>query len=128
MLRTYPGIIEHGNVRLASDVDLPDGTRVYVTAIPTLDERYARRKAATWLAENVGDQLMPGSAMLARQGQHMVWSFPVLLGSPFDEPLGPLGYVDVDAEAGSILGGSTLAEELIRNAEHLAAALPPSRN
>jgi hypothetical protein len=128
MVQTYQGVIEQGTVRLSSDADLPDGTRVYVTAIPTLDERYARRKAAAWLAENVGDQLMPGAAMLARQGQRLVWSFPVLLGSPFDEPSGPLGYVEVDAEAGSITSGPALAEELLRNAEHLAASPLPSRN
>lgn len=128
MLQTYQGVIKQGAVHLSSNVDWPDGTRVYITAIPTLDERYARRKAAAWLAENVGDQLMPGAAVLTRQGQYLVWSFPVLLGSPFDEPLGPLGYVDVDAEAGSVLGASALAEELIRNAERLTGSLPPSRN
>jgi len=128
VLQTYEGVIQRGNVRLPPDVDLPDGTRVYVTIVPTLDERYARRKAAIWLAENVGDMIMPGSATLVRRGQRQVWRFPAMLGSPFDEPSGPLGYVDVDAEAGTVLAAPTLAEELVQNVERIGSLAPASRN
>jgi hypothetical protein len=128
VLQTYEGVIQRGSVRLPSDVDLPDGTRVYVTVVPTLDERHARRKAAIWLAENVGDMIMPGSATLVRQGQRQVWRFPAMLGSPFDEPSGPLGYVDVDAEAGTVLAASTLAKELVQNAERIDSPTPTSKN
>ena len=72
---------------------------MHATINSTLDECQARRKAAIWLAENVGDMLMPGPAVLTRQGSQPAWRFSVMLGSPFDEPRGPLGYVDVDAEA-----------------------------
>ncbi len=125
MPQTYQGVIEHGNIRLMPDVNLPEGTCVYVTVIPTLDERYARRKAAAWLAAQVGDQLMPGSATLIRQEHHLVWSFPVMIGSPFEEPLGPIGYVEVDAETGTILTTSKLAKEFLQNAEHLANSAFP---
>ena len=128
VLQTYEGVIQRGNVRLPPDIDLPDGTRVYVTIVPTLDERQARRKAAIWLAENVGDMVMPGSAILARQGHRQVWRFPAMLGSPFDEPSGPLGYVDVDAEAGTVLVTPTLAEELVQNVERTGSPTPTSGN
>ena len=128
MLQTYEGVIHRGSIRLSPDIDLPDGTRVYVTVVPTIDERQARRKAAIWLAENVGDMIMPGSATLARQDQRQVWRFPVMLGSPFDEPSGPLGCVDVDAETGTVLVALTLAEELIQNAERIGGPTPTSGN
>jgi hypothetical protein len=125
MLRTYEGVIQRGSVRLPADVTLPDGTRVYVTVVPSLDERLARRKAAIWLAENVGDMVMPGSATLTRQDNHVCWRFPALVGSPFDEPRGPIGYVDIDAETGTVLATPTLAQELIQNAEHSGSPTSP---
>jgi hypothetical protein len=128
MARTYEGIVERGNVRLAPDVNLPDGTHVYVTVIPTLNERYARRKAALWLAENVGDMLMPGSATLIHEGGHYCWRFPIMLGHPFDEPRGPIGYVEVDANDGNVLALPNLAITLIQNAEKLAGSSSPSED
>jgi hypothetical protein len=128
MLQTYEGIVRQGNVKLPPGADFPEGARVYVTIIPTLDERQARRKAAIWLAENAGDMLMPGPAVLTRQGNRQVWRFPAMVGSPFDEPRGPLGYVDVDAEAGVVLATPTLAQELIHNAEHPGSLAPATGN
>ena len=129
MLPTYEGVVQHGNIRLPIGTNLADGTRVYVTVVPALlDEHHARRKAAVWLAENVGDMCMPGSATLARHDDGRVWHFPVMLGSPFDDPRGPIGYVDVDTETGAVLAPSTLPDELIRNAENLGSAALPAGN
>lgn len=128
MLPTYEGVVRQGIIRLPADTDLPEGTRVYVTVVPILDERQARRKAAIWLAENVGDMVMPGSAALARKEDRQVWRFAALVGSPFDEPRGPIGHVDVDAESGNIQATPALAEELIQNAEHSAGSTPTPRN
>jgi hypothetical protein len=128
MLQTFEGIVRQGTVRLPPGADFPDGARVYITVIPTLDERQARRKAAIWLAENVGDMLMPGPAVLTRQGSQPAWRFSVMIGSPFDEPRGPLGYVDVDAEAGVVIATPTLAQGLIHNAEHPGGSAPATGN
>jgi len=65
MLQTHEGMVQSGRIRLPAGVKLPEGARVYVTVVPALDERSARRKAARWLAENVGDRVMPGPATLA---------------------------------------------------------------
>lgn len=123
MLQTYEAIVQQHSIRLPPGVELADGTRVYVTVVPTVDERLARRKAAIWLAENVGDMAMPGSAVLTRQDNHLVWHFPVMLGSPFDEPRGPVGYIDVDAETGLVLSLPSLAEQIIHNVEHSTSSI-----
>lgn len=128
MTQTYEGVVERGNVRLTPDVNLPDGTHVYVTVVPTLNERYARRKAALWLAENVGDMLMPGSANLIHEGGHYRWRFPVMMGNPFNEPLGPIGYVEVNADNGRVLALPNLAKDLIQNAEKLTGSPSPTAN
>jgi hypothetical protein len=119
MLQTHEGVVRDGKVRLPAGTQLPEGARVYVTVVPTLDERSARRKAARWLAENVGDMVMPGPAALTRESEHTVWRFPAMVGSPFDKPRGPIGHVDVDAENGTMLSPFTLVNEMIRNAEQL---------
>ncbi len=127
MLQTYEAVVQRGNIQLPADV--PDGTRVFVTIVPALlEERQARRKAARWLAENVGDMLMPGSATLVRGEDRYVWRFPVLIGSLFEDPRGPLGAIDVDAQTGSVLAAPTLSDELIRNAENLGSASSPAGN
>jgi hypothetical protein len=41
------------------------------------------------------------------------------VGSPFNEPRGPVGHVDVDTESGMVLASPALASEIVRNAEHL---------
>jgi len=84
----------------------------------TIDEHLARRKAARWLAENVGDMVMPGAATLIHEARRAVWRFPAMVGSPFDEPRGPIGHVDVDAENGAVLASPALAGEMIQNAEY----------
>jgi hypothetical protein len=82
--------------------------------VPTLDEQSARRKAARWLAENVGDMVMPGLAVLAHEARPLVWRFPAMIGSPFNEPREPVSYVDVDAESGTVLSSFSIADEMIQ--------------
>ncbi len=94
----------------------------------TLDEHSARRKAARWLAEYVGDMVMPGPAMLVNEGQYTIWRLPAMVGSPFDEPRGPIGHVDVDAENGTVLSSPTLVSEMIKNAERLDRRILPTTN
>ena len=117
MLQTYEGVVERGRVRLPSGLQLPDGARVYVTIVPAIDERTARRKVAHWLAENVGDMVMPGPATLVHETERLVWRFPAMLGSPFRQVQGPVGHVDVDAESGIVLSSPTLADEIMHNVE-----------
>ena len=128
MLQTYEGVVQHGDIRLPAGLQLPEDARVYVTVVPAMDERSARRRMAHWLAENVGDMVMPGPATLVHEAGHPVWRFPAMIGSPFSEPRGPIGYVDVDAESGIVLSSPILAGEMIRNAEYLEGSVLPSGN
>jgi hypothetical protein len=82
------------------------------------DERSARRKAARWLAEYVGDMVMPGPATLINEGQRTIWRLPAMVGSPLYEPRGPIGHLDVDAENGTVLSSPSLSGEMIKNSEN----------
>jgi hypothetical protein len=126
MLQTFEGTVQSGHIRLPAGTHLPEGARVYVTIVPTLDEHSARRKAARWLAEYVGDMVMPGPATLIHESQRTIWRLPAMVGSPFDEPRGPIGYVNVDAETGTVLSSPTLAGEMIKNAERLDSSVLPT--
>ncbi len=123
MLQTYEGVVERGKVRLPSGLQLPDGARVYVTIVPAIDERAARRKAARWLAENVGDMVMPGPATLIHETEQLVWRFPAMIGSPFRKAQGPVGHINVDAESGMVLSSPTLVDEIMHNVEHLKSPI-----
>ncbi len=133
---TYVGVVQKGHIRLTEPATLPEGSQVYVvvpiavpSAVPiTVNERTARHKAARWLAENVGDMVMPGPATLTSEKGHRVWLFPAMLGSPFTEPRGPVGHVKVNAADGTVLSPPTLAGEIVYNAEHLADTVLPSEN
>ncbi len=128
MLPTHEGVIKNGKIRLPANTRLPEGARVYVTIVPVLDERSARRKAARWLAENVGDMVMPGPATLTQELERLVWRFPTMLGSPFGEPRGPIGHLDVNARNGTVFSSPTLAQEMLHNAETLDRPVPSPRN
>jgi hypothetical protein len=129
MLQTYEGVVQRGQIQLPANANLAEGTRVYVTIVPTLlDERQAKREAAFWLANNVGNLCQPGSAILAQHEQRRVWRFSVMLGSPYRSPRGPIGQIDIDAETGEVLAPAALSDELTRHAETLESEALPARS
>ena len=128
MLSTYEGVVQQGRIRLPAGLTLPEGTRVYVTIVPALDERAARRKANGWLGENVGNLVMAGDGQLthAREADRQVWRFGAFTSSVHTEPFGPIGYVEVDAETGAVLMTPAEAEQMIERGvrqERLAATV-----
>jgi hypothetical protein len=122
MLQTYEGIVQQGHIRLPAGTALPDGARVYVTVVPGIDERHARRKANRWLGENVGDKVMANDGKLTHAHDRQVWHFGAFVTFTSREPFGPIGYVDVDAETGDVLADDVAAEEMIRRGENLERA------
>ena len=122
MSQTYEGVVHNGVVQLPADARLPDGTRVQVVPMAALDEKQARRKAAHWLAEHVGILAMPLHGEFIGQDQRACWRFSVWLSSPFHQPRGPVGVIDVDVMDGVVLSQSTLRDELIHNAEKFVGA------
>lgn len=119
MLSTYEGIVQQGHIRLPAGVALPDGARVYVTIVPGIDERAARRKANRWLGENVGNMVIADQPALLTRGEHQVWRFCAFVTLLTRDPFGPIGYVDMDAETGVILTEPSAAEEMARRGERL---------
>ena len=115
MLSTYEGVVQQGRIRLPASAVMPEGARVYVTIVPGLDERTARRKANGWLGEHVGNLVMAGDGQLtrARDADRQVWRFGAFTSSVQTEPFGPIGYVEVDAETGAVLTNHSEAEQMI---------------
>jgi hypothetical protein len=118
MLSTYEGVVQQGRIRLPAGLALPEGARVYVTVVPALDERAARRKANGWLGEHVGNMVMARQpTMVAHAKGRLVWRFGAFVGSLSSEPFGPIGYVEVDAESGQILTDVAEAERMAERGE-----------
>lgn len=115
MLSTYEGVVQQGRIRLPTGLALPEGARVYVTVVPTLDERAARRKANGWLGENVGNLVMAGDGQLtlAHDTGRQAWRFGAFTSSVQTEPFGPIGHVEVDAETGAVLTNPAEAKQMI---------------
>jgi len=120
MLSTYEGVVQQGRIRLPASVVMPEGARVYVTIVPTLDERAARRKANGWLGEQVGNLVMAGDGQLARarDADRQVWRFGAFTSSVQTEPFGPIGYVEVDAETGAVVTTEAEARQMIERGIH----------
>jgi hypothetical protein len=123
---TYEGVVKQGDVHLVSDTPLPEGARVLVVVLPYKEESYARRKANRWLAEYVGDMVIADQPLLTRAGPRPVWRFGAYVTSLHHDPFGPVGYVDVDVETGTVLADEATAKEIATHGEHLERSLSPA--
>lgn len=92
-----------------------------------LDERQARRKASGWLCDHVSYMVGPDHANLIERNGQPVWRFGAFLTGRSHPPIGPLGYVDVDATSGEVLVDAETAEEMIRRGQQAAADLLSSK-
>ncbi len=127
MLPTYQGVVQQGHIRLPAGTTLPDGMRVIVTLMPTVDEASARRTANLWLGENVGNLVMADqAAFVDRPDGRTAWRFGAFVTSLSHSPFGPVGYVEVDASTGTVLATDTLAEEIASRGERLECAPLPT--
>jgi hypothetical protein len=122
MTTAYIGVIREGRVEFETPVALPEGSQVVVFPAK-LDERTARRKVNTWLAENVGNVVGTEKlGVLLQTGNQAFWRFEVFVtGVTYTTPMGPLGQVDVDANTGQVLSNQQIAQEMIRRAQELAS-------
>jgi hypothetical protein len=123
MTTTYIGVIREGRVEFETPVALPEGCQVVVLPAK-LDERTARRKANSWLAENVGNVVgTEKHGVLLQTGNQAVWRFEVFVaGVTYTVPMGPLGQVDVEANTGQVLTDQQIAQEMIKRAKELATS------
>lgn len=100
---TYTGKLHNGKVELTTQVNLPEGSEVYVVVTPGIEQRVAKRKANGWLVDRVGNMVMADDGVLVQRDNTWIWRFHAYLTSLTHESLGPIGYVDVDANTGSVL-------------------------
>ena len=84
-----------------------------------LNEREAMGKANVWLAHHVGDAVGAIKGELIETDQLTVWRFEAFITGSTNEPLGPLGQIDVDAATGQILSTSQTAEVMIQRGRQL---------
>ena len=126
MLQTFEGVVQRGHVRLPAGTPLRDGARVIVTVLPAVDEHHARRKANGWLGENVGDKVIAANGRLERASGRQAWRFDAMVTFVSRDPFGPIGYVDVDAETGTVLTDIAVAEEMAQHGERLECAPLPA--
>lgn len=88
------------------------------TPLP-IDEHLARRKANRWLIEWVGNLVMADQPVLMRRAGNPVWRFGAFMTSLKHPPVGPIGFVEIDATTGHVLADQNHAQELQRAGETL---------
>lgn len=126
-VQTVQGVVRHGRVQLPPTTTLPEGTAVWVwvadqeLAPPLLDAHLARRKANGWLVAHVGRAMAQQPALSQRDGQ-LVWRFKAFLAGHGNNPVEPIGLVDVDAYEGEVLTSMEEAEEMVAHATALITA------
>lgn len=91
------------------------------TPLP-IDEHLARRKANRWLIEWVGNLVMADQPVLTRCAGNPVWRFGAFMTSLSHPPVGPIGFVEVDATTGAILADHAHAQELQRAGESFTSS------
>lgn len=112
MVTTYIGVVRAGNIELAPPLTLPEGSQVYVSLAPLLNEQAARRKANVWLMENVGN-VVAKNAQLAQVNDQIIWRFEAFITLPHHAPLGPIGQVEVEARTGHVLNTPQTVEAMV---------------
>jgi hypothetical protein len=127
-LAAYTGFVREGRIQLAETVTLPEGSMVYVLIPVVVDVNTARRKANRWLLENVGVMLRADRPSFVRSATRPLWRFGAYVTAVSREPIGPVGYVEVDAVNGAVLADAQTAEEIAARGERLECLPLPADN
>jgi hypothetical protein len=127
-LPRYEGVVRRGRIELSSQDKLPEGSHVVVIltgAQPPVEENAAQYAANRWLVENVGNMLAAGEGRLAEVEGRPVWRFEAFITGRGRPPIGPVGYVDIDAHQGKPLADEDQAKRLMSNAQALVSSILP---
>ena len=100
---TYPGIIRSGKVVATTEMELPDGTEVYVVVPSSVTPRVAKRIANRWLISEVGNLLMADNGSLVASEQGWVWQFEVYITSVAHKAWGPIGTLNVSTVSSEVI-------------------------
>jgi hypothetical protein len=122
MATTYIGIIREGKVEFDAPPVLPEGCQVRVTLSPLLSEREALGKANIWLANQVGDAVGAMNGVLIQIGHQVIWRFEAFITRIHNDPIGPIGQIEVNADTGVVLSTSQVAEAMVGRGRQLVPA------
>ncbi len=121
-ITTFVGTVRAGKIELKSTVLLPEGCQVSVVVPAILDEQTARRKANGWLIDNVGNMVMVKDGRFIQDSPQPLWQFKAFITSLSDEPLGPIGTIDVHAHSGQVLNDLTSIEAILHVGQELTCS------
>jgi len=127
MPKTVDAVYTNGVLHPLERLDLADHQRVSLHILPPrvrIPAVVARRKVNVFVCSDISCLMGGGTPELIGDEQ-TVWRVPVLLTFPGYGTVGAVGAIDVDAGTGELLTTPSLIEEITRNAETLAARLPP---
>lgn len=125
--RTIDAVYTNGVLRPTEPLDLAEDQHVSLHVLPArvrIPAVVARRQVNVFVCSSISSSMGGGTPELV-VGERLVWRVPVLLTFPAHGTIGTAGTIDVDAETGDLLTTPSLIEEITRNAETLAARLPP---
>ena len=121
---TYPGIIRNGAVVAAADMELPDGTEVYVVVPSSVTAPVAKRTANRWLIGEVGNLLMADNGSLLETTHGWVWQFDVYMTSVAHEAWGPIGTLRVSAVTGEVQNPKQTKGDLLERGRTMSFGWP----
>lgn len=125
--KTIDAVYTNGVLHPLEQIDLTEHQRVSLHILPPrvrIPAVIARRKVNVFVCNEISC-LMGGGTPELWGGEQTVWRVPVILTFPGHGTVETVGAIDVDAETGDLLTHPSLVEEITRNAETLAARLPP---
>jgi len=114
---TYAGTVRNGKVESSIPLDLVEGSEVYIVVPTTMTKRVAKRKANGWLIGYVGNLLMADQGVLVQTGKEWMWRFAVYSTSLTHQPMGPIGFIEINTATGSIVNAEQTKLSLYRYAQ-----------
>jgi predicted DNA-binding antitoxin AbrB/MazE fold protein len=126
MAETITARYESGVLIPLENLDLREHQTVRLQIVPPqvrITASEARRKVSRFLLDQVS-YVMGAEQPTLTETDRLLWRVPVVLTYPDQGTVGKVGYIDVDAEHGTLLSTPETIQELQENARALAAHSP----
>lgn len=122
MVITHIDTVQQGELAFKRPIpELPEGSPVYVTIQPVMDELTACKKANKWLRWNIGQAGTKKQGELLEVDSHLVWRFEVFITNVGVPPIGPIGRIDLEAVTGEVLAPDQTVTDLMEKGHELAS-------
>jgi hypothetical protein len=93
------------------------------TQIRYISAEEACRQVTLFVAYRIADLLQGDKPLLVQHEQESCWRVPVVLHSRRAEPLGVVGYLDVNAQTGKLDLDYRILRQILANTQQLASRL-----